>query len=64
VKETVARLKQAADALDAATTASKETLTAVARAKRAVNTAKKNDRVLDVPRLANAPRKRRPKTTA
>jgi hypothetical protein len=64
VKETVARLKQAADALDAATTASKATLTEVARAKRAFNTAKKNDRVLDVPRQAEAPRKGRQKTTS
>ena len=64
MKETLARLKRAADALDAATTARKETLTELARAKRAVDTAKQNDRLLDVPRHAEAPRKRRPKTTS
>jgi hypothetical protein len=62
VKDTVARLKQVAEALDAATTASKKTLKEVARAKRAVIAAKQNARVIDVPLKIGAPQKRRSRT--
>jgi hypothetical protein len=63
-KETVARLKQASDALDEATKASKKTLKEVVRAKRAVAKAKQSARIIDVPHKIAVPRKRRPKTTS
>jgi hypothetical protein len=61
-KETVARLKQASDALDEATKASKKTLREVVRAKRAVTKAKQSARTIDIPHKIAVPRKRRPKT--
>jgi hypothetical protein len=63
-KETVARLKQASDALDEATKASKRTLKEVGRAKRAVTRAKQHARTIDLPHKIKALRKRHPKTTS
>jgi hypothetical protein len=48
-RDTLARLKDASDALDAAQKASKTTVREVARAKRVVAKIKKNSRVLPAP---------------
>jgi hypothetical protein len=54
-KDAVQRLKEAGDALDAATDAAKETAKEVARAKRAVTKAAKAARVINLPK----PRRKR-----